>query len=72
MLVARAGQDHPFLNDALDRFVREALVQNAPLDLLNHREGRHAFDILDDDARSREIISRTLEFLQAHLESPGK
>jgi acetyl esterase/lipase len=69
ILVARAGQDYPFLNDGLDRFVREALAQNLSLDLLNHPEGRHAFDILDDDARSREIISRTLEFLRAQLGS---
>jgi acetyl esterase/lipase len=67
MLVARAGQDHPFLNEGLDRFVREALAQNAPLDLLNHPKGRHGFDILDDDARSREIISRTFEFLRGQL-----
>ena len=28
----------------------------------------HGFDILDDDARSREIIRRTLDFLRARLE----
>jgi acetyl esterase/lipase len=67
MLVARAGQDHPFLNEGLDRFVREALAQNAPLELLNHPKGRHGFDILDDDARSREIIARTFEFLRGQL-----
>ena len=69
VLVARAGQDNPFLNEGLDRFVHEALVQNVPLDLLNHPEGRHGFDILDDDARSQEIISRTFEFLRTRLGS---
>jgi acetyl esterase/lipase len=67
ILVARAGQDHPFLNAALARFVQEALAQNAALDLLNHPEGRHGFDLLDDDARSREIVARTFEFLRTRL-----
>jgi acetyl esterase/lipase len=67
ILVARAGLDHPFLNEGLDRFVQEALARNAPLDLLNHPEGRHSFDILDDDARSREIVARTFEFLRGRL-----
>ena len=67
LLVARAGLDHPFLNAAADRFVQEALARNASLEVLNHPEGRHGFDILDDDERSREIIARTLEFLRARL-----
>ena len=35
---------------------------------MTHPQGRHGFDILDDDARSRAIIRRTLEFLRAALE----
>ena len=54
-------------NSAIDRFARQALEANAALELINHPEGRHAFDILDDDARSREIIARTVEFLKAQL-----
>jgi hypothetical protein len=67
LLVARAGLDHPFLNAGIDRFVTQALASNAALDLMNHPAGRHGFDILDDDARSREIIARTLEFLRARM-----
>jgi acetyl esterase/lipase len=67
MLVARAGQDHPFLNATIERFVQAALAKNVDLDVLNHPAGRHGFDILDDDDRSREIIGRTLEFLRARL-----
>jgi acetyl esterase/lipase len=67
MLIARAGQDNPFLNGTVDAFVAEALKQNAPFELLNHPDGRHGFDILDDDGRSREIIARTLEFLKTNL-----
>lgn len=67
MLIARAGLDHPWLNGGIDRFVLAALSRGGTLDLLNHPEGRHGFDILDDDARSREIIRRTLGFLTDHL-----
>ena len=64
VLVARAGRDDPQLNGGLDRFVQAALTRGAALDLLNHPEGRHGFDILDDDDRSKQIIRRTLEFLR--------
>jgi acetyl esterase/lipase len=67
VLVARAGLDHPFLNATIDRFVAAALARNAPLEAINHPDGRHGFDILDDDPRSREIAARTIEFLRTHL-----
>jgi acetyl esterase/lipase len=67
LLVARAGQDHAWLNGGSDRFVAAALARGATLDVLNHPEGRHGFDILDDDARSRGIIRHTLEFLRDRL-----
>ncbi len=68
ILVARAGLDNPWLNEGVDRFVAAALSRGATLDLLTHPSGRHGFDILDDDARTKEIIRRTLEFLRARLE----
>jgi acetyl esterase/lipase len=67
VVVARAGLDNPWLNGGLDRFVQAAVAKGATLDLLNHPDGRHGFDILDDDARSREIMRRTLEFLRDRL-----
>jgi dienelactone hydrolase len=67
VLVARAGRDHPALNRTVDAFAAAALTHNLPLELLNHPEGRHAFDILDDDARTREILARTFAFLKTHL-----
>jgi len=67
ILVARAGLDNPGLNTGIDAFVREALAQGAEIQLLNHAQGRHGFDILDDNERSREIIRATLEFLKVHL-----
>jgi acetyl esterase/lipase len=67
LLIARAGQDHPALHQGLDAFVQAALAANIPLDLLNHPRGQHGFDLLDD-ARSHEIIARTLAFVQNHLQ----
>lgn len=67
VLIARAGRDNPRLLGTVDRFVAAALASDAPLDLMNHAEGHHAFDILDDDARSREILTRTLGFLRERL-----
>jgi hypothetical protein len=67
LFVGRAGLDNPDLNAAVDDFVREALRRNADIEVLNHAEGRHGFDVLNDDARSREIIVRAFEFLKTHL-----
>jgi acetyl esterase/lipase len=67
MFVARAGLDQPMINQAIDTFVQEALAGNATLDLMNHPAGRHGFDILDDDPRSREIIARAVAFAQMHV-----
>ncbi len=70
LFVARAGRDNPWLNASIDRFVQEAPVRNAPLELMTHPAGQHGFDILDDDDRSREIIARTLDFLKRRLPHP--
>jgi acetyl esterase/lipase len=68
ILVARAGMDNPWLNAGIDRFAVAALARGAALDLLTHPEGRHGFDILDDEPRSRQIIQHTLEFLRIRLQ----
>lgn len=68
LFIARAGQDRmPGLNEALDGFVFESLRGNVPVALVNHSDGPHAFDLFHDSEISREIIRRTLQFLQFHL-----
>ena len=67
IFIARAGLDNPVLNAGVERFVHEALSKNMTIDLSNHPEGHHGFDILDDNERSREIIKRTIDFIKAHL-----
>ena len=71
MLIAKAGLDYPELNASIDHFIKEASERNLALDYMIHPRGQHAFDILDDDARSHEIIKRTLEFFKTHLSSPA-
>ena len=68
IFVARAGLDEiPTMNDSIDRFVREAVRQNAPLTVYNHPRGVHGFDNQTDDARSREIVRAALDFMRTHL-----
>lgn len=64
IFVGRAGWDSPGLNKTIDGFVAEAMAKNTMIEVLNHPTGRHGFDILDANDRSREIIRRALEFLQ--------
>jgi acetyl esterase/lipase len=67
IFIARAGLDQPLINQAIDSFVQEALAGNSQLDVMNHPTGRHGFDILDDNDRSREIIARAVAFVQVHV-----
>jgi acetyl esterase/lipase len=70
MLITRAGLDSPELNATIDSFLKEASAKNVTLDFMTHPGGHHAFDVLDDVARSREIMKRTLEFMKSYLTSP--
>lgn len=67
IVVARAGRDFKPLNRALDQFLAAAIDANAPVDLMNHPQGEHAFNVLNDDKRSREIIRRSLEIVRSVL-----
>ncbi|MBC7912121.1 MAG: dienelactone hydrolase family protein [Pyrinomonadaceae bacterium] len=67
MLVARAGQDIPIINNTIDAYITRAIAQDAPLTLISYADGQHAFDILDNTDQSREIVKQTLDFLKFHL-----
>ncbi|MGB4783086.1 MAG: alpha/beta hydrolase, partial [Candidatus Acidiferrum sp.] len=67
IFVGRAGWDSPGLNNTIDKFIAEALAKNAMIEVMNHPTGRHGFDIVDSNDRSREIIRRALEFLRIRL-----
>ncbi|HSQ79462.1 MAG TPA: ester cyclase [Candidatus Bathyarchaeia archaeon] len=67
IFIGRAGLDAPWINETVDRFIARALSANAMIEVMNHAGGRHGFDILDDDARSKEIIARAVAFIRAHI-----
>jgi dienelactone hydrolase len=67
VLVVRAGRDHPDLNRAIEAFLAAALAANLPVELVNHADGHHAFDTVDDTDESRRVIRRVLDFLGEHL-----
>ena len=64
VLWVRAGLDSPRMNAAIDRLTALALSQNAPLTVVNHRTGHHAFEARDDDEITRQVIDQSLEFVK--------
>jgi acetyl esterase/lipase len=66
IFVARAGLDDHEMNAGIDRFVQLATSRNLTIDFMTHPTGHHGFDVDDDNARSREIIKRAIEFVHAH------
>jgi hypothetical protein len=68
MLIVRAGQDQfPHLNESIDRFLVDALINNLPVTFTNHPGAPHAFDLWEESEVTREIIKRILAFMQFHL-----
>lgn len=67
VLVAKAGLDNAQINRSIDGYVAKARRLGAPVELLVHPKGPHAFDVSTHDARTREIMRRTLAFLRLHL-----
>lgn len=66
-LVVKAALDRQSINDSIDAFVGRARDDGWPVELVVHDEGRHGFDVLDDDGRSRQLIIDTIAFLRRHL-----
>jgi len=67
LLLAKAGRDAPALNEHIDRFREQAVASRVSLEFLEHPTGEHAFDIRNNDDTSREILRRTLSFIERHL-----
>lgn len=67
LFIARAGLDMPVINRSINQFIEIALNLNLNITICNHATGHHAFDILDDTARTRDILGMTLSFLAKNL-----
>jgi len=72
LFIVRAGQEQfPNLNESIDRFLAKAVALNRPITFVNHADGPHAFDIMQDSPASRAVIQQTLGFLSAQLTPAG-
>ena len=65
-LVVTAGLDDPGINATAELFA-DAIAGKSELTQLHHPTGRHAFDIIDDDETSADIIRVTLDFMVDRL-----
>ena len=70
LLVVKAGLDDPATNAGIDKLVSKAKAAGLPIELIEYKEGEHAFDIKQDTDETRAIISRTLEFMKEKLTAP--
>ena len=68
LLYVRAGLDRPPVNgdqrSGITALVALATAQNAPLTLINHPFGHHAFEMVDDDAGTRDVMDQTIDFVK--------
>lgn len=68
LLVAVGRSDQPPLLRSTIDFVESAGEQGLPVRYEEHGSGRHGFDGMNRDERTREIIEAAVAFLQEHLE----
>jgi hypothetical protein len=64
ILFVRAGLDQPLTNHYVDEAIAAGITANAPLTVLNCPASHHAFELIDDNDFSREVIEQTFQFLQ--------
>ena len=64
ILFVRAGLDRPPVTRAMTELTALAQTQNAPVTLLNYPGGHHAFEIVDDEDATRDVIDATIDFVK--------
>ena len=64
IMIVGAGLDRPALNAEIAALTATALGQNAPLTLLNHPAGAHAFETVNDDATTKAVMDQTIDFVK--------
>lgn len=63
-LLVRAGKDNADLNARLGALAERAARSGSDVALIDYPQGHHAFDILDDAPRSRQILRRTAAYFR--------
>jgi dienelactone hydrolase len=64
LLYVRAGLDRPDVNRNITALASLAVSQNAPVTLLNHASGYHAFEMFNDDDATRDVMEQTIAFVR--------
>jgi len=68
LLYVRAGLDRPgvtgTVTSGITAVVAQAIAQNAPITVINDPGGHHAFEMVDDDAATRDVMNRTIDFVK--------
>lgn len=70
VLYVRAGLDRPPVNEAISALAAKAIAQNAPVTLVNYAGGHHAFELVDDNDATRQVIDQTLDFVKTATSAP--
>jgi dienelactone hydrolase len=65
IVLTRAGRENPGIAESVRQFAEAAT--KARLEIVDVPEGRHSFDVLDDDDTSRAAISRAADLVMAAL-----
>lgn len=66
-LIVRCGLDKSELLTVADAYIAKAMLLNYPIEIINHRNGVHAFDIFQRSEETKAIIDKAIAFLEAHL-----
>jgi dienelactone hydrolase len=67
ILIVRAGQDAADVNQAIDAFVEVADRVEAPVSVVRHEGGPHAFDAVDATAETVAAFAEAAAFLERYL-----
>jgi dienelactone hydrolase len=68
-LIVRAGLDTPGLNKAIDALIARGLAANAQVSVIGYGAGAHGFELVNDNALTREIVDQVLTFARSHAKS---
>lgn len=64
VLIVRAGLDDRRLNQLMEEIIMQMFSNNLSVDIINHEQGHHAFDLFDNNDRSHEIIEKSLDYVK--------
>lgn len=68
IFIVKAAQDKiKGVNQSIDEFIQQAKLNNIKYNYIIHKTGGHAFDAMNDNSETRDIIGQTLKFIENNL-----